>query len=468
MILAGVKWQICLVYLDEVIVFSRSPEEHLHHFEEVLTRLEKAGVTLKAANCHFFQEEVEYLGHVIGPGRVHVLEKNLRALRGLRYPETQTQMKSFLGMCGVYRRFVADFTKIAKPSADLKSTKLPKRLPPPRVKESKAFEQLHGRLLAAASLALPRREGHYIVDVDASYEQLGFCLQQQQPDGEHHHIGYYSRALLPEEKNYFATEIEALGVVWAVTYLRSYLEGAEVLVRCDHRALLSVHTNLSPNAGINRWRLRLSQYICEIRHKPGTEHKVADALSRLPTEGLNSTPMDEDIAVLAIETRESGALEAASSAGAVIGALTAQEIVLDHAEDAFCEERLKELDVLSPSDHKWSRQAFFLREKNGLLCRHSVNGRKTQVAIPEALKQRLLRYQHQSVLASHPGSRRMYDTLHRSVYWPSMVVDVHKHVEKGPACAKNLISERRHISTRKLFPALKTFSGLAMDLLEPH
>ena len=104
MILAGVKWQICLVYLDDVIGFSRSPEEHLQHLDEVLTRLGKAGVTLKAANCHFFQEEVEYLGHFIGPGRVHVLEKNLRALRGLRYPETQTQMKSFLGMCGVYRR----------------------------------------------------------------------------------------------------------------------------------------------------------------------------------------------------------------------------------------------------------------------------------------------------------------------------------------------------------------------------
>jgi len=142
MILAGVKWQICLVYLDDVIVFSLSPEEHLQHLDEVLTRLEKAGVTLKAAKCHFFPEEVEYLGLVIRPGRVHVLEKNLRALRGLRYPETQTPMKSFLGMCAVYRRFVADFFKIAKPLRALTSTKLPKRLPLPREEESKAFEEL--------------------------------------------------------------------------------------------------------------------------------------------------------------------------------------------------------------------------------------------------------------------------------------------------------------------------------------
>jgi len=223
MILAGVKWQICLVYLDDVIVFSRSPEEHLQHLDEVLTRLGKVGVTLKASKCHFFQEEVEYLGHVIRPGRVHVLEKNLRALRGLCYPETQTQMKSFLGMCGVYRRFVAEFAKIAEPLTALTSTKLPKKLPPPSREEMDAFEILRGRLLDAPILALPKRHGHYIVYVDDSYEQLGCCLQQQQSDEEYHPIGYYSCALLPAEKNYFATEIEALGVVWAVTYLRSYL-----------------------------------------------------------------------------------------------------------------------------------------------------------------------------------------------------------------------------------------------------
>jgi len=97
---------------------------------------------------------------------------------------------------------VADFAKTAKPVTALTSTKLPMRLPLPREEQSKAFEELRGWLLAAPILALPRREGHYIVDVDARYEQLGCCLQQQQPDGEYDTIGYYSGALLPAEKNY--------------------------------------------------------------------------------------------------------------------------------------------------------------------------------------------------------------------------------------------------------------------------
>jgi len=88
MILAGVKWPICFLYLDDVSVFSGSPEEHLQHLDEVLTRLGKAKVTIKGAKCHFLHEEVEYRGPVIRPGRVHVLETNIRALRGLRYPET--------------------------------------------------------------------------------------------------------------------------------------------------------------------------------------------------------------------------------------------------------------------------------------------------------------------------------------------------------------------------------------------
>ena len=178
-------------------------------------------------------------------------------------------------------------------------------------------------------------------------------------------------------------------------------------------------------------------------------------------------PLDHTDFILASETRESDALEAASPADAPIVALSAREIFLGQAEDAFCQERMKELDLFSPPDPKWSRHAFFSREKNGLLCRHSVYGRETQVVIPEALKQRLLRHQHQSVLARHPGSRRMYDTLRRYAYWHTIFVDVCKHVEQCPACARNRLSERRHTSTMKPFPALERFSGLAMDLLGP-
>ena len=111
MILASLKWPIRLVYLDDVIVFSCSPKEHLQHLDEVLTRLSNAGVTWKAAKCHFFEEGVKYLGHVVIPVRVHVLEKKHWALTGLRYPVTQIWITRSLGLCDMYRRFVADLLR---------------------------------------------------------------------------------------------------------------------------------------------------------------------------------------------------------------------------------------------------------------------------------------------------------------------------------------------------------------------
>jgi len=104
--------------------------------------------------------------------------RNLWAQRGLRYPETQTEMKRFLGMCGVYLRFVTDLAKIVKPLTALTSTMLPTRLLSLREKETKEFEELRGRLLAAPILALPRRDGHYIMDVDSNSDQLGCCIQE--------------------------------------------------------------------------------------------------------------------------------------------------------------------------------------------------------------------------------------------------------------------------------------------------
>jgi len=141
--------------------------------DEVLTFLGKSGKTLKDSKCHFFQEEGEYLGHVICTGRVHVLQNNLRAVWGLAYPKTQTQLKRFIGMRGVCCRFVADFLNVALPLTALTSTKPPKHLPSPSEKEQAAFDTLREGLLTAPILALRRAEGHYIVDLDASYEQLG-------------------------------------------------------------------------------------------------------------------------------------------------------------------------------------------------------------------------------------------------------------------------------------------------------
>jgi len=201
MILSGFKWQNVLVYLDDRIIFSADAESHLSHLDTVLTLLEKHRVTLNAQRFHLFSNEVEYLGHVVRPGRLSVYEKNLKAIKKAVYPRTQTQLRSFLGMCNVYCRFTVEFATTAKPLNDLNSVKLPKRLSPPTPEEQAAFDKLREQLCHPPMLAMPRKEGKYIIDVDASYDQLGCCLLQQQPDDKYLPVGYFSKGLLPAEKN---------------------------------------------------------------------------------------------------------------------------------------------------------------------------------------------------------------------------------------------------------------------------
>jgi len=128
-LLSGLKWQLCLVYLDDVIIFSASAEEHVEDVDVVLTQLREAGVTLNLEKCTWFSDEVEYTGHIVRPGQLHVHDKNVDALKHASFPTNKTELKSFLGMCHVYRRFVKDFAKRAKPLNAMTRAEVPPDVP---------------------------------------------------------------------------------------------------------------------------------------------------------------------------------------------------------------------------------------------------------------------------------------------------------------------------------------------------
>jgi len=237
MILGGLKWKHCLVYLDDIIVFSQTPGEHVEHLREVFAALSKAGVSLKAKKCHLFQEEVEYLGHIVGRGELKVQDKNIRGLREASPPRCKKDLRSFLGMCNVYRRFIKDYARVARPLSAMTSTKGSDRWTSLSAEALAAFEDLKKRLTEAPILALPRREGAYTVDTDASAGQIGAVLLQEQPDRSTRPVGYWSRSLNAAERNYSTTERECLAAVWASLLLRPYVEGTRFTVRTDHAAL---------------------------------------------------------------------------------------------------------------------------------------------------------------------------------------------------------------------------------------
>jgi len=290
-ILSGLKWQICLVYLDDVIIFSANAEQYVKDVDTSLHRLREAGVTLNLENCTWFSDEVEYLGHIVRPGQLHVHNKNVDALKHAKFPTKNTQLKSFLAMCNVYRRFVKDFAKRAKPLNALTRAEIPQDLPPPRDVAIAAFEDFCNALLCPPILALPKANRKLVVDVEACADQVGCTLFQEEPEELLHSVGYWSRRLTAAEKNYFTTESECLGVVRAVLKLRHFLDGQRFLIRADHQALSWIYSTTDSSGRLMRWRLRLSKYTFDMVYKPGASHHLPDFLSRAstvaPTEDIH-------------------------------------------------------------------------------------------------------------------------------------------------------------------------------------
>jgi len=223
MILGGLQWKSFLVYLDDIIVFSQSAREHKEHQREIISALRGAGISLKAKRCHFFQEEVDCLGHIVGRGQLKVQEKNFRGIKKASPPRCQKDLRSFLGMCNVYRRLVKDYVHVARPLAAMTSSKRPDWWGVLSDEAFGAFEELKSRLSEAPMFALPRRHGAYTLDTDAGAGQVGAVLLQEQPDESPQPVSYRSRSLNPAERNYSTTERECLAVVWASVLFRPYI-----------------------------------------------------------------------------------------------------------------------------------------------------------------------------------------------------------------------------------------------------
>ena len=265
-LLSGYRWKTCLVYLDDVIIFSKSIEEHLRHVDEVLEILRQAGMSLRLRKCHFFTNSVNYLGHVIRPGTLEVSEKNIVAIRAATPPKNQTQPRYFLGLCNVYRLFVPGFARIARPLTELTKKETSFQLPDFNEEQLIAFEDLKSRLISTTVLRLPRTGLPFYIDTDACEYQIGCTLMQEDSQGARHPAGYWSRTLSSAERNYSAAERECRAAVWAVTTLRPYLERTRFIVHTDHKALrwLLNLTDGDTTGSLARWRLRLSEYDFEV------------------------------------------------------------------------------------------------------------------------------------------------------------------------------------------------------------
>lgn len=294
-----------LVYLDDLIVFGRSLEEHEERLLRVLDRLGEVGLKLSPDKCQICQTQVKYLGHIVSADGVSPDPSKIEAVTKWPMPTNLKALQSFLGFCGYYRRFIANYSAIVRPLTDLtkgyapthKTRKCPKTEPKLYRKDSEpfgerwdqsctdAFRQIINCLTRTPLLAFADPQKPYTLHVDASQKGLGAVLYQECPEGMKP-VALASRKLKPSEKNYPIHQLEFLSLKWAVfDKFHEYLYGAKFTVRTDNNPLTYVLSTAKLSAAGHRWLAALSAYDFDIQYRPGRCNVDADLLSRcMPDE----------------------------------------------------------------------------------------------------------------------------------------------------------------------------------------
>ena len=229
-VLSGLQWKVCLLYLDDIIVYSKTFEEYVERQSQVLTRLSEAGLKVASKKCHFFQAEVNFLGHIVSKEGVATDPSKIKSIIDWPQPKNVKEVRMFSGLCAYYRRYVEGFAKIARPLHKLTEKDCPFQWTD---ECQAAFDELKRRLTSSPILSYPIPGLEYVFDSDASSEALGSVLSQVQ-DGHERVICYYSWSFTRQKGNYCVTRKELLAIVDSVKHFHHYLYGSKCLVRTDH------------------------------------------------------------------------------------------------------------------------------------------------------------------------------------------------------------------------------------------
>ncbi|KAI3769855.1 hypothetical protein L6452_00969 [Arctium lappa] len=261
-----------IVFIDDILVYSKTEDNHEEHLRQVLELLKKERLYAKFSKCEFWLQEVQFLGHVVSQSGIKVDPAKVEAIRNWETPKTPSEVRSFLGLAWYYQKFIKDFSRIATPLTSL--TKKNTRFVWMK-DQREAFQKLKDMLSSAPILALPDGTEDFVVYSDASRLGLGCVLMQRGKV-----IAYASRQLKDHESRYPTHDLELVVVVFALKTWRHYLYETQSQIFTDHKSLCHLFDQKDLNMRQRRWMELLTDYDCKIEYHPGKANVVADALSR--------------------------------------------------------------------------------------------------------------------------------------------------------------------------------------------
>ena len=410
-----------IVFIDDILIYSRSQEEHMQHLRMVMETLRQRQLYAKFTKCEFWLEKVHFLGHVVSKEGISVDPAKVEAVSSWPRPKNVTEIRSFLGLAGYYRRFVEGFSKIAAPLTALTRKG---RNYEWTSKCEENFQELKRKLTSAPVLIIPDVEaGNFVIYSDASKTGLGAVLMQQGKV-----VAYASRQLKDHERNYPTHDLELAAVVFALKIWRHYLYGNRCEIFTDHQSLKYIFTQKELNMRQRRWLELVKDYDCEILYHPGKANKVADALSRkssgmLMSLKLLAKPLQKEIFDFHLEMITGK-----------LSALTLQSNLLESIKNLQGKDSL-----LIKARLFGGKNQEFKTSADGVIYF------KERICVPnfKFLKDQILAEAHMTPYSVHPGASKMYKDLRENYWWPNMKNEIAKYVSKCLTCQK-VKAEHRH------------------------
>jgi transposase InsO family protein len=441
-------------YMDDFAVPAKSLEELEERTIRVFKVMERHNLYLKPSKCIFNATEIPLLGVIVGNGQVRMEQEKIKAVKEWKEPTNVKGIEKFIGFANFYRRFIKDFSKIAAPLNRLKGKDIAWEW---GSDQQKAFDELKRRITSEPVLTLPRSNGKFRMEVDASGYAIGGVLQQEQ-DGKWHPIAFLSRSMTPAEKNYEIYDKELLAIMEGLKTWRQYLLDATepFEIWTDHENLKYFREPHRLNARQARWYLRLQDYTFTLRHIPGKTNTKADCLSRM--EGLNIGEEDnKDLTLLEDEL--------------FIAHMGEEEIIIlrnEHFEIIGDQDKVQEIKRTTTRETEvikgLEKGDGTFWEQDGLVYR------KGRIYVPKkiSLREQIIRENHDSPEAGHPGIYRTMSSIQRTWWWPSMKAEVRKYLRGCLMCQQNKAQrERKAAPLHPLEVPNGPWEEITIDLIGP-
>jgi transposase InsO family protein len=442
-----------LVYLDDILIMSRTPEEHVEHLRIVLSLLRKHKLYAKLSKCEFARASLKFLGHVVGAGTVSVDPVKIAVIRDWPLPRNVSELRGFLGLANYFRRFVRNYSLVTAPLTDLTSDQASASYDwnAWRPREREAFDRVKAALTAAPVLALPDLNKPFTIMSDASVLGCGAVLMQ---DGRV--VAYSSRKFTSAERNYHTGEQELLGLITALREWRCYVEGTTVTLLTDHHPLTFLRDQADLSRRQARWMEFLSRFDFAIDYQRGVDNTVADALSRHPSFAAvtavttrararavggapsgggeeRSHPLPSQSAPpQGKRTRANTAVDAGPSTGA-------PPVVSQDPAPAQADTLLEAIIAGYRSDPAFEYPdpaAGWTTDDEGLWWFTD------KILVPRDAVQRVLHEHHDSPWAGHRGFTKTLELVSRRFWWPRMRKDVFNYVHSCDRCQRNKADRR--------------------------